>query len=114
MRRDLARSRTRAVRALAKAAGVASVAAGLALLWAPRVAHGCSVCFGGEDSDWTTEFLLGAIVMLALPPAIVVTAGVAIYRATKRQEARQRMADSAATAPIAPRDPAQPPKLRPV
>jgi hypothetical protein len=111
MRRDPS---ARAERMLGWAARLASVAAGMALLSTPRLAHACSVCFGGEDSDWTTGFLLGAIVMLALPPAIVVTAGVAIYRATKRQEARQRLAESGGVAAVASPDDASPRKLRPV
>src|SRR5262249_43677181 len=111
MRRDLSEP---AVRMRGWAAQLASVAAGVALLSTPRLAHACSVCFGGEDSDWTTGFLLGAIVMLALPPAIVVTAGVAIYRATKRQEARQRLAQSGSAAAVAAPEAASPRKLRPV
>jgi hypothetical protein len=95
-----------------RAVEIASAATAMAFLSAPRVAQACSVCFGGEDSDWTTGFLLGAILMLALPPAIVITAGVAIYRATKRQEARLRLAEGS-SAPTAPPD-AAPPKLRPV
>ena len=51
-------------------------------------------CFGGQENDWTGGFLLGTILMLALPPMIVVSAGIAIYRATKRQEARLRERDA--------------------
>jgi hypothetical protein len=67
------------------AACAAAIAA--ALLRAPA-ALACAVCFGGESSDWNGAFLLGTVLLLLLPPAIVVGAGVAIYRATKRQEAR--------------------------
>jgi hypothetical protein len=67
----------------------------MALLVRPELAAACSVCFGGENNDWTGGFLLGTIVMLALPPAIVISAGVAIYRAMKRQEQRVRERDAA-------------------
>jgi len=60
----------------------------------PRVALACSVCFGGKESDWNGAFLLGTALMLALPPAIVVAAGIAIYRGMKRQEARIRERDA--------------------
>ncbi|HZR79651.1 MAG TPA: hypothetical protein VFD92_01030 [Candidatus Binatia bacterium] len=79
-----AHARARIGRALGAALPVA-----LALLARPDVAAACAVCFGDADSDWPAAFLAGTIVMLALPPAILVTAGFAIYRATKRQEARQ-------------------------
>ena len=59
-------------------------------------AQACAVCFGGEDSDWTGAFVLGTLLMLALPPAIVVGAVFAIYRAIKRQEAALAEAESAA------------------
>jgi hypothetical protein len=67
----------------------------LASLGRPEVARACAVCFGGENNDWTGGFLLGTILMLALPPAIVIGAGVAIYRAMKRQEHRLRERDAA-------------------
>lgn len=60
----------------------------------PNLARACAVCFGGENDDWTGGFLLGTIVMLALPPAIVGFAGFAIYRAMKRQEALVRERDA--------------------
>lgn len=67
-----------------------------AILWLarPEAALACAVCFGEKDSDWPSAFLAGTIVMLVLPPAIVVCAGVAIYRATKRQEARLAARDA--------------------
>lgn len=67
--------------------GLAS-AAPLALALLPSLACACAVCFGDRDSDWTAGFVAGTILMLALPPAILVGAGLAIWRATKRQEAR--------------------------
>jgi len=60
----------------------------------PRAALACAVCFGGKDNDWTGGFLLGTVLMLALPPAIVLGAGFYIYRAIKRQEARVRERDA--------------------
>jgi len=66
----------------------------VALLCDPRSALACAVCFGGTDSDWPGAFLLGTILMLALPPAIVISAGIAIYRGMKRQEARIRERDA--------------------
>jgi hypothetical protein len=71
------------------------VAGAVALLGRPELAGACAVCFGGENNDWTGGFLLGTILMLALPPAIVIGAGVAIYRAMKRQELRLRERDAA-------------------
>jgi cation transport ATPase len=68
------------------AAGRGPWIAGLLLSLAPTAAHACAVCFGGEESDWTTAFVLGTVLMMALPPAIVLAAGIAIYRSTKRQE----------------------------
>lgn len=61
-----------------------------ALLADPRAALACAVCFGGKESDWNTAFLFGTALMLVLPPAIVISAGIAIYRGVKRQEARLR------------------------
>jgi hypothetical protein len=73
----------------------AAATAALVLLAAdPRSALACAVCFGGKDSDWSGAFLLGTIVMLGLPPAIVISAGIAIYRGMKRQEARLRERDA--------------------
>ena len=66
----------------------AAFAAALGLLARPELARACAVCFGGEESDWPSAFLAGTAVMLVLPPAILLGAGIAIYRATKRQEAR--------------------------
>lgn len=79
----------------------AAIAAALLWLARPEAALACAVCFGEKDSDWPAAFLAGTILMLALPPAIVVCAGVAIYRATKRQEARiaARDAEQAGSAP---------------
>jgi hypothetical protein len=65
-----------------------------ALLADPRAALACAVCFGGKESDWNTAFLFGTVLMLVLPPAIVISAGVAIYRGIKRQEARMRERDA--------------------
>ena len=67
-----------------------------ALLLVSGEAQACAVCFGGEDSDWTGAFVFGTILMLALPPAIVVGAVFAIYRAIKRQEAVEAQAESEA------------------
>ena len=72
-----------------------AVLGALAVL-APGIAHACAVCFGGEDTVWTDAFVLGTILMMALPPAIVVTGAVVVYRATKRQEARLKAAEEAA------------------
>ena len=80
-----------------------NAAIAMAILWLarPEAALACAVCFGEKDSDWPAAFLAGTILMLALPPAIVICAGVAIYRATKRQEARiaARDAEQAAGVP---------------
>lgn len=81
--------------------GVATLLAGLALLAAdPRVAGACAVCFGGKGDDWNSGFLLGTWLMLLLPPGIVLFAGVAIYRAMKRQEARLRERDAQRGSPL--------------
>jgi hypothetical protein len=66
-----------------------TLAIGVAPLAWPAIASACAVCFGGKDSDWPGAFVAGTMIMLALPPAIIVFAGVAIYRGIKRQEARQ-------------------------
>ena len=66
----------------------------LVALGRPEPAGACAVCFGGEGGDWNIGFLLGTVLMLALPPAVVVGAGVSIYRAMKRQEARLRERDA--------------------
>ena len=63
------------------------------LLAVPQVAGACFVCFGGEGNDWTPAFVAGTIVMLGLPPAIVLGAGVAIYRSIKRTEAARAEQD---------------------
>ena len=60
----------------------------------PGAAHACSVCFGGESGDWNVGFLFGTILMLALPPALLIGVGLAIYRAMKRQEARLQERDA--------------------
>jgi len=83
------------------------------LLSSARAAHACAMCFGGQDSDWTAGFLLGTVLMVSLPPAIIVSAGVALYRATKRQEARQRSADEARLQ-VSPGEAPLQPKLRSV
>ncbi|MFM7143486.1 MAG: hypothetical protein ACKO2K_16400 [Alphaproteobacteria bacterium] len=61
----------------------------------PSTALACAVCFGGQETDWTKAFLAGTAVMLVLPPAILIAGGIAIYRATKRQEARIAERDAA-------------------
>lgn len=78
------------------ASGIACtvVAGGLAVLARPDVGRACTVCFGGGNDDWNAGFLFGTILMLALPPALVVGAGIAIYRAMKRQEARLQERDA--------------------
>lgn len=81
-----ARARIRETLGLA----VAAVASTLAQ---PSTALACATCFGGQPNDWTGGFFLGTIVMLSLPPLIVIGAGVAIYRAIKRQEQRIRERD---------------------
>ncbi|MBM4243902.1 MAG: hypothetical protein FJ148_08825 [Deltaproteobacteria bacterium] len=75
-----------------------AVGTGIAAGLAARGAHACATCFGGQPNDWTGGFLLGTMVMLALPPLIVVGAGFAIYRSMKRQEARVRERDAARAA----------------
>lgn len=93
MRRISAASTVRAV--------LASV---LAVLARPDVVRACTVCFGNGNDDWNAGFLLGTVLMLALPPAVVVGAGIAIYRAMKRQEARLQERDAQrAAVPTAPR-----------
>lgn len=64
------------------------------MLARPDVARACTVCFGGQDGDWNFGFLIGTAMMLALPPAVVIGAGVAIYRSMKRQEARLQERDA--------------------
>ncbi len=65
------------------------------LLWVllPSIAQACFTCFGGEESDWTGAFVSVTVVMVGLPPAIVLGAAVAIYRAGKRTEALHVSAD---------------------
>jgi hypothetical protein len=77
-----------------RVAVAATLGAATAVLARPDIARACAVCFGGENNDWTGGFLFGTIVMLALPPAILISASVAIYRAMKRQEARLRERDA--------------------
>jgi hypothetical protein len=84
-------------RSLRLGAAVTGALAALATFVRPEVAIACAVCFGDEASDWPAAFLLGTALLLALPPAIVVFAGVAIYRATKRQEARLAAREQEAT-----------------
>lgn len=81
----------------------------------PGTAIACAVCFGGQESEWSKAFVAGTLVMLVLPPMILIGGGLAIYRATKRQEARIAERDAAAagggaspapgsvTAPVRPR-----------
>ncbi len=85
--------RTGSRRPLARLAAAAVPALVVA---APRAAEACAVCFGGRESDWTGGFFLGTALMLLLPPAIIGGAALAIWRATKRQEARLRERDTAA------------------
>ena len=66
----------------------------LAVAMAPGAARACAVCFGGEGGDWNVGFLLGTVLMMALPPAVVIGAGLTIYRAMKRQEARVQERDA--------------------
>ena len=80
--------------AAAKLARRTTIVLGGGLVFAPRVALACAVCFGDKESDWNGAFLIGTVLMLALPPAIVVGAGIAIYRAMKRQDARIRERDA--------------------
>ncbi|HEY8514267.1 MAG TPA: hypothetical protein VIS07_02000 [Candidatus Binatia bacterium] len=65
-----------------------------ALVADPRVASACAVCFGGQENEWTSGFFFGVTLMLLLPPLIVGSAGFAIYRAIKKQEARIRERDA--------------------
>jgi len=88
---------TEAVR-VGRAIGWLWVCLVLIALAVPSGAEACAVCFGGEESDWTTGFVLGTIVMLALPPAIVGGAGFAIYRSIKRHDAEVAAAEAASAA----------------
>lgn len=63
---------------------------------APEAAEACAVCFGGSEDDWTAGFVAGTVMMLALPPAIVLGAGVTIYRSIKRHDAEEAAAEAAA------------------
>lgn len=65
----------------------------------PSIADACAVCFGNGEDDWTAGFVAGTILMLGLPPAIVVGAGVTIYRSIKKQEAAEAEAEAAASSP---------------
>ncbi len=69
----------------------------LAALVDPSAVDACAVCFGGEENDWTTGFVLGTVMMLSLPPVIVVGAGVTIYRSIKRHDAEIEAAEAAAS-----------------
>lgn len=82
------------MRSLAASDHAGAVVAALAVLARPDVARACTVCFGGQDGDWNLGFLLGTAMMLALPPAVVIGAGFAIYRSMKRQEARLQERDA--------------------
>ena len=62
----------------------------------PSLGHACAVCAGGDQNEWTGAFVAGTVMMLSLPPLILVGAGIAIYRATKTQEARIAARDAAA------------------
>ena len=73
---------------------------------APSPAVACAVCFGGQESQWTSAFLAGTMVMLVLPPAILLGGGITIYRAIKRQEARVAERDALASATGRPASPA--------
>lgn len=66
----------------------------LAALALPGAADACAVCFGDGSDDWTAGFVLGTILMLALPPAIVLGAGFAIWRSIKRHEAHEAEAEA--------------------
>jgi hypothetical protein len=89
-------TRAHALRVVATAASAALAA--IAAIARPEVARACSVCFGGGESDWTGAFFAGTVIMLLLPPAIIGIAGFTIYRAIKRQEARQAAASAPAHA----------------
>lgn len=83
------------MRSSAAGGSVGTIVAGaLVVLARPDVARACTVCFGGQDGDWNFGFLLGTAMMLALPPAVVIGAGIAIYRSMKRQEARLQERDA--------------------
>lgn len=84
----------RSAASAARSLGVAATVTSLACTTATRSAYACTVCFGGQPNDWTGGFFLGTLVMLSLPPLIVVGAGLFIYRAIKRQEARVRERDA--------------------
>lgn len=66
-----------------------------AVCLSPEAAEACAVCFGGSEDDWTAGFVAGTVMMLALPPAIVLGAGVTIYRSIKRHEAEEAAAEMA-------------------
>lgn len=68
-------------------AGAGSMLLAVLLCLLPTAARACFVCYGGEDSDWTPAFYSGTIVMMALPPAIILGAGFAIWRSIKRNQA---------------------------
>ena len=70
----------------------------LGALCVPPLADACAVCFGGEENDWTKGFVLGTIMMLSLPPAIVVGAGFTIYRSIKKHDAAEAAAEAAGAA----------------
>lgn len=82
------------MRARTRSAATAVTVSAIAILVHPVAARACTVCFGGENGDWNVGFLLGTILMLALPPALVIGVGIAIYRAMKRQEARLQERDA--------------------
>ncbi len=74
------------------------VSATVAVVAVPRLADACAVCVGGSESDWPAAFLLGTVLLLGLPPAIVVAAGIAIRRAMRRQELHEAALGPLATA----------------
>lgn len=80
-------------------------AAAILAVAAPSPAVACAVCFGGQESQWTSAFLAGTMVMLVLPPAILLGGGFVIYRAIKRQEARVAERDALASATGRPASP---------
>lgn len=95
----------------------ATLSAVAAVALRPETALACAVCFGGQESEWSKAFLAGTMVMLVLPPVILIGGGLAIYRATKRQEARIAERDAAAgraSAPVSAPAPLRPRHLRSV
>lgn len=54
------------------------------LLLFPRLAHACSVCFGGSDSNWTRGFMWGVIVLGVLPFILMAGLVAVIARTAKK------------------------------